>query len=248
MSNGYYQSQHTHFHNATYTGVYNGQSYGDVNTYPAYPQSKGVEDTQRMQYDQAPPQATRSPYVPPRAPYDRPITAMGITSYSSTTNNDRLSHTGYSRTRISSQSNNSSIPGYTTAYQSPEELVSYNHTYSQNHQSHNIAAIQYQPSSLITPYETVPHPSYPNISSSALNYSTPHSPHSNQYPASPSRPFLCDQCPLSFNRQHDLKRHRETHTGERPFECNGGCGKNFTRKDALRRHQVSHDLPPRPVN
>jgi uncharacterized Zn-finger protein len=62
---------------------------------------------------------------------------------------------------------------------------------------------------------------------------------SSEYPTSPSRPYSCDLCALSFNRQHDLKRHRETHTGaKKPYLCNRGCGKTFTRKDALKHHQV----------
>ncbi|KAJ7163588.1 hypothetical protein C8R43DRAFT_287243 [Mycena crocata] len=78
-----------------------------------------------------------------------------------------------------------------------------------------------------------PHPQYPQ----QVPLAQP-SGHYSEYPASPSRPFSCDMCALSFNRQHDLKRHRETHTGDKPYLCNGGCGKTFTRKDALKRHQL----------
>ncbi|KAJ7765321.1 hypothetical protein B0H16DRAFT_1525199 [Mycena metata] len=65
--------------------------------------------------------------------------------------------------------------------------------------------------------------------------------HGGDFPASPTRPYPCDACPLSFDRHHDYKRHRVTHVGERPYVCNGGCEKTFTRKDALKRHQLSKE-------
>ncbi|BEI91914.1 uncharacterized protein CcaverHIS019_0407340 [Cutaneotrichosporon cavernicola] len=49
------------------------------------------------------------------------------------------------------------------------------------------------------------------------------------------RPFKCDQCVQSFNRNHDLKRHKRIHLSIKPFNCET-CGKTFSRKDALRRH------------
>ncbi|KAJ6514219.1 hypothetical protein C8R47DRAFT_567765 [Mycena vitilis] len=64
------------------------------------------------------------------------------------------------------------------------------------------------------------------------------------YPASPDREFPCDLCPLSFDRQHDLKRHIESHSGEKPYLCDRGCGKAFTRKDALKRHQTTFPFCP----
>jgi hypothetical protein len=47
------------------------------------------------------------------------------------------------------------------------------------------------------------------------------------------RPFRCDQCPQSFNRNHDLKRHKRIHLAVKPFPC-GHCDKSFSRKDALK--------------
>ena len=49
----------------------------------------------------------------------------------------------------------------------------------------------------------------------------------------PDRPFRCDQCPQSFNRNHDLKRHKRIHLSVKPFPC-GACEKSFSRKDALK--------------
>lgn len=58
-----------------------------------------------------------------------------------------------------------------------------------------------------------------------------HPPH--QPPPVNDRPFKCDQCPQSFNRNHDLKRHKRIHLAVKPFPCNH-CDKSFSRKDALK--------------
>ena len=57
--------------------------------------------------------------------------------------------------------------------------------------------------------------------------------HPQQQQASNDRPFKCDQCPQSFNRNHDLKRHKRIHLAVKPFPC-GHCDKSFSRKDALK--------------
>ena len=58
-------------------------------------------------------------------------------------------------------------------------------------------------------------------------------PHSSQSQPHNDRPFKCDQCPQSFNRNHDLKRHKRIHLAVKPFPC-GHCEKSFSRKDALK--------------
>jgi hypothetical protein len=55
----------------------------------------------------------------------------------------------------------------------------------------------------------------------------------SQPPSANDRPFKCDQCPQSFNRNHDLKRHKRIHLSVKPFPCTH-CDKSFSRKDALK--------------
>lgn len=57
--------------------------------------------------------------------------------------------------------------------------------------------------------------------------------HAQQPSMQNDRPFRCDQCPQSFNRNHDLKRHKRIHLAVKPFPC-GHCDKSFSRKDALK--------------
>jgi uncharacterized Zn-finger protein len=47
------------------------------------------------------------------------------------------------------------------------------------------------------------------------------------------RPFKCDKCGQSFNRNHDLKRHSRIHLAVKPYPCHS-CDKQFSRKDALK--------------
>ena len=60
-----------------------------------------------------------------------------------------------------------------------------------------------------------------------------HHMYSSHGPPPGDRPFKCDQCPQSFNRNHDLKRHKRIHLAVKPFPCTF-CDKSFSRKDALK--------------
>jgi uncharacterized Zn-finger protein len=110
---------------------------------------------------------------------------------------------------------------YGPPYAQPSQSSHYSHSRAHSN-SHSTSPYSLGSASLQYP---------PEIPLESSSYPT-------QYPPVNERPFACDMCNLSFLRQHDLKRHKETHSGEKPHLCNGGCGKTFTRKDALKRHQV----------
>lgn len=58
---------------------------------------------------------------------------------------------------------------------------------------------------------------------------------------SDARKHQCPDCPSTFTRPHDLKRHSYKHSGTRPFVCQRDphCTKSFSRFDALKRHSSS---------
>ncbi|KAK4231059.1 protein krueppel [Podospora fimiseda] len=68
------------------------------------------------------------------------------------------------------------------------------------------------------------------------NVFIPHG-HHGGHPHHQDRPFKCDECNQSFNRNHDLKRHKRIHLAVKPFPCTY-CDKSFSRKDALKRHRL----------
>lgn len=73
--------------------------------------------------------------------------------------------------------------------------------------------------------------------STAHMYASPGQSHPVQA-ANNERPFKCDQCVQSFNRNHDLKRHKRIHLAVKPYPCEW-CDKSFSRKDALKVRPLS---------
>ncbi|XP_050994357.1 zinc finger protein 235-like [Labeo rohita] len=62
----------------------------------------------------------------------------------------------------------------------------------------------------------------------------------NRYPEGKTKKsHQCDICFKFFSAPSKLKRHRVTHTGQRPFQCTQ-CQKSFTQPHHLKNHMLSH--------
>ncbi|KAJ7500045.1 hypothetical protein FB451DRAFT_1016154 [Mycena latifolia] len=58
------------------------------------------------------------------------------------------------------------------------------------------------------------------------------------------RRHVCHACGKRFNRPSSLRIHRNTHTGETPFQCpHPGCGRTFNVNSNMRRHFRNHSAP-----
>ncbi|PLW25120.1 hypothetical protein PCASD_24036 [Puccinia coronata f. sp. avenae] len=55
------------------------------------------------------------------------------------------------------------------------------------------------------------------------------------------KPFQCETCGKKFGEMTTLIQHRRTHTNERPYKCQvEGCGKSFALQSALTIHKRTH--------
>lgn len=94
------------------------------------------------------------------------------------------------------------------------------------------------PSTSPAPPSSFPRPHSPRESHrfSPVPISPPHLPHPRLHSLhsfqpdgateskNDERPFQCEECPLAFHRNHDLKRHKKIHLDVKPYPCHG-CDK-----------------------
>ena len=57
------------------------------------------------------------------------------------------------------------------------------------------------------------------------------------------RPFICNVCNMTFDRNFTLKNHMLTHASEKSYVC-AACGKAFSTRGGLNNHERLHFKDP----
>lgn len=64
------------------------------------------------------------------------------------------------------------------------------------------------------------------------------------FPPQPQERYICPTCSKPFSRPSSLKIHTHSHTGEKPYTCTyAGCGKSFSVRSNMKRHEKGHRTP-----
>ncbi|WWC70384.1 uncharacterized protein I206_104334 [Kwoniella pini CBS 10737] len=217
------------------------------NSYPNYPTSAAMGyrfysgETERPTPIQPPLTRTPSLSIVPTSSIPSQSSPMTATSYSPYQRQMNTPQYGTPTTQAQNSPRANVYPSsyYTTPYSQPTSAdmprsLSYPSTYSSAPYPNYLPSLS-APSTLQQP----PLLRHNTMAAPSVGMDGRHNPNlgysfANRLPLV-DRPFKCDECVQSFNRNHDLKRHKRIHLDVKPFGCDK-CGKTFSRKDALRRH------------
>lgn len=144
---------------------------------------------------------------------------------------DSMNNESNNSSTTNNSNNGSSAAGTSNSqwnFQSPSILSGNSPLYHNNNSNRDVSS----PNSLVS---TPPNSTISHTLSSRHDHERQGSINLDSDQHSSEKPFVCNDCTLSFRRSSDLRRHQRAHLPILPHICQL-CGKGFARKDALKRH------------